>query len=52
MEYVLHSQCNKWGTVFSAVAVVRVHTGHEKLGKSWNLRISFPGLESRNFMVG
>ena len=24
----------------------RVRTGHGKLGKSWNLRISFPGLES------
>jgi len=24
----------------------RAHTGHENLGKSWNLMISFPGLES------
>ena len=24
----------------------RVHTGHGKPGKLWNLRISFPGLES------
>ena len=29
----------------------RVRTGHGKPGKSWNLRISFPGLESHGILL-
>ena len=32
-------------------SVLRIRTGHGKPGKSWNLRISFPGLESHGILL-
>ena len=37
----------KWGSPSIQQKYSRVRTGHVKPGKSWNLIIHFPGLESR-----
>ena len=45
---VMQRVCMIQGTL---MRIIRVRTGHGKPGKSWNLRISFPGLESHGIQL-